>query len=185
MLTDSAKVKGLSSEQVLLARQTHGENKLSYKKENGILQLLIGIFKEPMVILLLIAISIYFVSGDFADGIFLALAVILISAISFFQDSRSKNALEKLKSFSQPQCTVIRDGEVISVKTEELVVGDYIRVEEGTTVPADATIVQSNDFSVNEAMLTGESLSVFKDSETKDNLIFSGTNVATGLAIAI
>ena len=181
---DIAKTQGLTSAEVLASRKQHGENLLSYKKENVFIKIVIGVFKEPMVILLLVAIAIYLVNGDFANGIFLAFAVVVISAISLYQDSRSRNALERLKSFSQPSCKVIRAGKLENIKTQDLVVGDYIRVEEGTTIPADAMLISGNDFSVDESILTGESLAVFKDRESKDSQIYSGTNVATGLAIA-
>ena len=179
------KTLGLTRHQVLLAREKYGPNILSYKKENSFLRIILSLFKEPMIILLLVAIAIYLISGDLANGIFLAFAVVLISTISLYQDSRSRNALAKLKSFSQPNCKVIRDGKMQDIPTPDLVVGDYVMVEEGTTVPADAMIVSSNDFSVDESILTGESLAVFKDFKSKDNKIFSGTNVATGLATAV
>ena len=137
-----------------------------------------------MVIILLVASTIYFISGKTGDGLFLASAIVLVSTISLYQDSRSRNALEKLKGFSQPVCKVIRDGEVKEIKSEDLVVGDSLMVEEGTSISADATIAHSNDFSVNESILTGESLSVYKDQGKDDHFIYSGTTVASGLAIA-
>ena len=83
------------------------------------------------------------------DGIFLSSAIILVSFISLFQDSRSRNALQKLKNLTQPNCTVIRNGKREVIKSEELVIGDSLIVEEGTSVTADGIIIHSNDFSVN------------------------------------
>ncbi|WP_339751529.1 cation-translocating P-type ATPase [Algoriphagus aquimarinus] len=177
-------IQGLSSDQVASSREKYGQNKLDYKKENGFLDTLKGILKEPMSIILLVAASIYFITGNIGDGIFLVVAIIFITSISLYQDSRSKNALEKLKDFSQPTCKVIRNGVVQEIKSEELVVGDSLLVEEGTSITADGVIVHSNDFSVNEAILTGESFAVFKDKSLEDNVIYSGTTVASGLAIA-
>ncbi len=136
------------------------------------------------MILLLVASSIYFISGKIGDGFFLVAAILFQASISLYQDSRSKNALEKLKDLSQPGCKVIRNGEVKEIKSEELVIGDSMMVEEGTAIPADGNIIHSNDFSVNESILTGESLSVFKDKTLEDKFIYSGTTVASGLAIA-
>ena len=96
----------------------------------------------------------------------------------------SRNALAKLKNLTQPTCKVIRNGVVVEIKSEELVIGDALMVEEGTFITADGTIIHSNDFSVNESILTGESLSLFKDAESEDNRIYQGTTVASGLAIA-
>lgn len=177
-------IQGLSNEQVASSREKYGQNKLDYKKENGFLDTLKGILKEPMSIILLVAASIYFITGNTGDGIFLVVAIIFITSISLYQDSRSKNALEKLKDFSQPTCKVIRNGVVQEIKSEELVVGDSLLVEEGTSITADGVIVHSNDFSVNESILTGESFAVFKDKSLEDNVIYSGTTVASGLAIA-
>ncbi len=184
MATYHSDIKGLTDEEVLASRQQSGSNTLKYKKENGFLDALKSVFMEPMVILLLIASSIYFISGNIGDGIFMTAAIILVAAISLYQDSRSRNALEKLKDFTQPNCKVIRNGIVQEIKSEELVVGDSIMAEEGTLIAADGIIVQSNDFSVNESILTGESLAVFKDLNKEDRIIYQGTSVASGLAIA-
>jgi len=176
-------IDGLSSKQVLDARATHGSNTLNYKKESTFLDALKSLAKEPMIILLLVAALIYFVSGKIGDGIFLSSAIILVSAISLFQDSRSRNALQKLKNLTQPHCKVIRNNKTEEINSEDLVVGDSLIVEEGTSVAADGIIVHSNDFSVNESILTGEALSVFKDKSKEDNFIYKGTTVASGLAI--
>jgi P-type Ca2+ transporter type 2C len=177
-------ITGLNNEEVIQARAKFGKNALDYKKENGFLETLLDIVKEPMTILLLVASAIYFISGETGDGVFLVAAIIFITSISLYQDSRSKNALEKLKDFSQPQCKVIRNGEILEVKSEDLVIGDSFIVEEGTSITADGTIIHSNDFSVNESILTGESFSVFKDKDGEDHKIYKGTTVASGLAIA-
>lgn len=177
-------IKGLNSEQVNLSREKFDRNKLDYKQESTFLDVLLRIVKEPMTILLLVASTIYFISGETGNGIFMVVAILFIASISLYQDSRSKNALEKLKDLSQPHCKVIRNGTLIEIKSEELVIGDFLLVEEGTSITADGTIVQSNDFSVNESILTGESLAVFKDKDKEDRFIYSGTIVASGLAIA-
>jgi Ca2+-transporting ATPase len=180
----SAYTDGLNDAAINLSREEHGINQLHYKKENGFIDALKSLAKEPMVILLLVTSVIYFVSGKTGDGIFLAAAIVLVAGISLFQDSRSRNALEKLKDFSQPKCKVIRNGVLVEINSEDLVVGDSLMVEEGTSITADGTIIHSNDFSVNESILTGESLSVYKDANAADHQIFHGTTVASGLAIA-
>ncbi len=185
MATNNFNTKGLTQDQVLDAREKFGNNELKYKQENGFLDAIKSLAKEPMVALLLVTSVIYFISGKTGDGIFLALAIVLVSTISLYQDSRSRNALEKLKNFTKPTCKVIRDSEIMEIQSGELVVGDSLMVEEGTSIAADGTIVHSNDFSVNESILTGESFSVYKDSAKEDNLIYRGTTVASGLAIAV
>lgn len=149
MSSNNFNIQGLTNEQVLAEREEHGHNRLEYKKENGFLDALKRLSKEPMVILLLVASCIYFISGELGNGFFLASAIVLISIISLYQDSRSRNALEKLKTLTQPTCKVIRSGEVEEIKSEELVVGDSLMVKEGTSITADGIIVHSNDFSAN------------------------------------
>lgn len=184
MATNNFNIHGLNSQEVLVAREKFGYNRLTYKKENGFLKAIVGLVKEPMVILLLITSSVYFINGNSADGIFLAAAIVLVAAISLYQDSRSRNALEKLKGFTQPTAKVIRDGVMEEISSDEIVMGDSLMIEEGNMIAVDGVIVHSNDFSVNESILTGESLSVYKDASKDNNLIYQGTTVSSGLAIA-
>ncbi len=177
-------IRGLTDEQVRSSRDRFGTNELTSKKRNAFVAAVTGFLSEPMIILLLTASMIYFLSGNTSDGIILLAAIVFQASISLYQDRRTKNALEKLKSYTQSQCKVIRNGHVISIKSDAVVVGDFILVEEGTTVPADGQIVHSNDFSVNESMITGESLAVFKDKLSAENTIYSGTTAVSGLAIA-
>lgn len=146
MPLNNLNVKGLTTAQVAAARAKYGKNILDYKKENGFTDAIKSLAKEPMVLLLLVTSCIYFISGKTGDGIFLASAIILVAGISLYQDSRSRNALDKLKDFSQPFCKVIRNGNVEEIKSEELVLGDSLMVEEGTSITADGIIAQSNDF---------------------------------------
>ncbi len=184
MLENNFNIQGLTDEQVVKSRAQYGFNRLSFKRENGFIKAIKSLLHEPMVILLLVTSSVYFLAHNYRDGIFLASSVVLVAAISLFQDSRSQKALEKLKDFTQPYCKVIRNGKTEQIRSEDLVIGDSLVVEEGKSITADARIVHSNDFSVNEAILTGESLPVFKDKSKENNLIFHGTVVASGLAIA-
>ena len=183
-MQNSQTIKGLSQAEVLASRTKHGTNTLAFKTENGFWEALKTLAKEPMVILLLAASVLYFISGKTGDGIFLACAIVLVAAISLYQDAKSKNALEKLKTFIEPRAKVIRAGESLEINLDELVIDDCMVIEEGSSIPADGCIIQSNDFSVNESILTGESFAVFKDAENEDNLVFGGTQVASGLAIA-
>lgn len=173
--------KGLTSEQVKTSREKHGQNLMTYKKENAFFSTLKRIAKDPMFILLAVAASIYFLSGKIGDGIFLSVAIVFQTSISLFQYKRSKNALEKLKDISQPHCKVIRNGKSEAIKSEDLVLGDFLQIKEGEAINADGTIVHSNDFSVNESVITGESFAVVKDTENK--FVYSGTTVISGAAI--
>lgn len=174
--------KGLTDQQVLESRARHGSNKTDQKKESGFLVAAKNLFTEPMFLLLLAASTIYFVSGKTGDGFFMLSAIVLVAAISFYQESRSRNAIDALRKLTQPYCKVIRHGEEVKIPSEEIVIGDFMITEEGTSIPADGVIVQSNDFSVSEAILTGESLPISKSQE-ENNQVYQGTTVTGGLAI--
>ncbi len=183
MPSNTTEIIGLTHQEVAEARKRFGKNDTNLKEEGGLLVALKDLLKEPMLIILLVASTIYFITGNISDGIFMAAAIVVISAISLYQDSRSRNAQNALRMLTQPKSKVIREGNTIEINSGEIVKGDYMVVEEGTSVPADGIIVQSNDFSVNESILTGESLSVFKSVADADNLVYQGTSVAGGLAI--
>ncbi len=185
MVTKTYNTSGLTNREVTASRVKHGINKLAFKKTNGLLDAIKSLLKEPMVILLLVASCIYFISGSIGDGIFMGAAIIMVAAISLYQDSRSRNALEKLKEFALPTATVVRNGIAIKIKSEDIVVGDSIVLEEGASVPADGTIIKANDFSVSEAILTGESLPVSKNQDKEDRDVYSGTTVSSGSAIVV
>jgi Ca2+-transporting ATPase len=184
MSLENINIQGLTNQEVIASRDKYGPNILESKKKNKFFEVIKGLLKEPMVILLLVAATLYFFTGNTNDGIFLAAAILLVAAISLYQDAKTNNALEKLKELSQPRCKVIRNGKVVEIKSKEVVVGDFLMVEEGVTIVADGTIVHSNDFSVNESILTGESFTVEKDVFSEDNKIYMGTQVGGGLAIA-
>nr|WP_315256529.1 cation-translocating P-type ATPase [uncultured Flavobacterium sp.] len=176
-------ISGLNKIEVEQSRTKNGLNSIEHQKKNNLLSSIIEMIKEPMFLLLLTAASIYFITADFANGIFMAVAILLVSTISLYQESKSRNAIEALHKLTQPKSKVIRDGELIEIPSEEIVLGDCIQCEEGTFIPADGIIIQSNDFSANESIITGESLAVFKNEKNENNQVFQGTIVASGLAI--
>ena len=183
MTESKQQIKGLSEDQVKESRAKNGSNSLDHQDKNNFLTSLIEMVKEPMFLLLMTATGIYFITGDYGNGIFMAVAILLVSTISLYQESKSRNAIESLKKLSQPKSKVIRNSKIIEIPSEEIVMGDFIQIEEGTFIPADATIIKSNDFSANESILTGESLAVFKNEQSENSQVFRGTIVASGLAI--
>ena len=183
MTETQQELKGLSNEAVLLSRTKNGSNSIVNQKKNQFLKSLFEMVLEPMFLLLLTATSIYFITGDYGNGIFMIVAIVLVSTISLYQESKSRTAIEALKKLSQPKSKVIRNGEITEIPSEEIVIGDLIQTEEGTFIPADGVILQSNDFAVNESILTGESMAVFKNETAENNTVFLGTIVTGGLAI--
>jgi P-type Ca2+ transporter type 2C len=183
MSESNLNITGLTNAQAEASARKNGKNELTYKTESGMLHSIISLFKEPMILLLLAAATIYFISGNIGDGLFMTTGIFLVAAISLYQENRSKNALAALKDLTRPKCKVIRNGKVESISSADIVLGDFIMVEEGTSIPADATIIQANDFSVNESILTGESMPLEKNQTAEDHFIYQGTWVAGGLAI--
>ena len=183
MTEQNQQIQGLSAAEVMQSRTQNGSNSLDHQKKNNFLSSVIEMVKEPMFLLLLTATSIYFIIGEYGNGIFMAVAIALVSTISLYQESKSRNAIEALEKLTQPKSKVIRNGAVLEIPSEEIVLGDYIQTEEGTFIPADGIIIQSNDFSVNESILTGESFTVFKNEKSEDNKVYQGTIAASGLAI--
>jgi Ca2+-transporting ATPase len=174
---------GLTNTEVKESRIQNGINSIEHQDKNNLRSSIIEMIKEPMFLLLLTATAIYFITADYGNGIFMGVAILLVSTISLYQESKSRNAIEALHKLSQPKSKVIRDSKLVEIPSEEIVLGDYIQTEEGTFIPADGIIIQSNDFSVNESIITGESLAVFKNENSENNTIFQGAIVASGLAI--
>ncbi|OOG68922.1 cation-translocating P-type ATPase [Flavobacterium sp. A45] len=183
MSATNGSISGLNKVEIEQSRIKNGLNSIEHQKKNNLLSSIIEMVKEPMFLLLLTATSIYFITADFGNGIFMTVAILLVSTISLYQESKSRNAIEALHKLTQPKSKVIRDGELIEIPSEEIVLGDYIQCEEGTFIPADGIIIQSNDFSANESIITGESFAVFKSEKGENNQVFQGTIVASGLAI--
>lgn len=180
----SAATPGLTDAEVKASRQTHGRNLLEGKEKSFVWQAVREVVADPMFLLLIVAASLYFLLGRRDDGYFMLAAVLLVSTISLYQSTRTRNALKALKALTEPMSRVIRNGVEVSVPSAELVVGDVVRVSEGAYVPADAQILTAHDFSVNESVLTGESMPLSKSEEDAEPLIFQGTSVVTGAALA-
>ncbi|MBN9314082.1 MAG: cation-translocating P-type ATPase [Chryseobacterium sp.] len=176
-------LSGLTEAELKTSREKFGFNQAENTIKSAWYTLLFDILKEPMLLLLISVTVIYVLVGNYSEALFMLGAIIAVSGISFYQDNRSKKALEALEKLNEPLSTVIRNSKVVQIPTHEIAVGDLCIIEEGKMVNADGKIVHSNDFSVNEASLTGESFSIFKNSETDDNKVYSGTLVVSGLAV--
>lgn len=177
-------IKGLSSTEVAELRSQYGENSFSTVVEFRFFYILKDIITEPMFILLAIACSLYFILGKSSEGIMMAIAIIIVTAISFYQEVKSTRALKSLAEFTEPRVTVIREGHPIILSAKELVPGDIVLLEEGMKVPADGTIIQSHDLSINESVISGESLPVEKDETVEKSQIYQGTTINSGKCIA-
>lgn len=183
------KFGGLTKEEVINSKEKYGVNKLEEKKKQPLILKILSIFKEPMFLLLIIAASIYFIVGEYRDGIIMLIFVLAICLIEYIQETKTDKALEELNKLSALNVKVIREGKEKVISSEEVVVGDIVLLEEGDSVPADGKLLYTQSLGVNESSLTGESLVVYKnckedkDNHFKLNMCYSGTNVTNGLGV--
>lgn len=174
---------GLTDAEVIASRKKSGTNEQVHKQTYKWWMALFDLFKEPMLVLLIAVAIIYFVLGQNEEAYFMLAAIVAVSGISFYQDNRSRKALEALEKLNEPLSTVYRNGLAQSIPTAAIVMNDLVIAKEGNTINADGEILHSNDFSVNESSLTGEAFAVFKSEKTENKTVYSGTLVASGLAI--
>ena len=139
---------------------------------------------EPMFLLLVACATIYFILGETSEAWFMSGAIVVVSAISFYQEIRQKNALIALKQYTREKQKVIRDNMIVEVASEQIVQGDFVICAEGDLIPADGVLQFHPDFSVNESLLTGESLPVYKDKNIPElSTVFQGSMVTSGQCI--
>jgi Ca2+-transporting ATPase len=194
---DLEKYSGLSSSQALEALKKDGYNELPSQKEKNVFSLFFGLFKEPMLLLLVAAGTIYLLLGEPQDSLMLLTAIFVVIGITFYQERKTEKALQALKNLSSPRALVIRSGEQKRIPGREVVVNDILILREGDRVPADAIILSQSNLMVDESLLTGESLSVSKKewSEKEDSknirpggdntpFVFSGTLIINGHGVA-
>lgn len=182
-------IKGLNDHEVILSREKNGSNELTKKKKESLIIKIFEIFKEPLFLLLIIAASVYFIVGEYGDGIVMLVFVLGICFIEFIQESKTDKALEELNKLSSLSVKVIRNNQQVVISSEKIVVGDIVLLEEGDKVPADGEVLYAQSLGVNESSLTGESEIVYKNTkEDKDNhfklnMCYSGTDVTGGMGI--
>jgi Ca2+-transporting ATPase len=192
---DVTQLKGLTEQEALERLRTEGYNELPAAKKSGFIGSLIGVLREPMFLLLIACGVIYLVLGETTDAIMLLGFVFVIIGITFYQERKTERALEALRDLSSPRALVVRDGVEKRIVGREVARGDLLVLAEGDRVPADATLLQSSYMTVDESLLTGESVPVRKTAAAEtaemgrpggDGLpfLFSGTLVVKGRGMA-
>lgn len=177
--------KGLSNEEAKARLEKFGPNKLQEKPKKSWIRIFFEQMNNPMIFVLFAAVAItlgisvyetvkagyfdFLNIGDWPDIVIILAVVVMNSVIGTVQEIKAQTSLEALKKLSSPETNVIRDGKRIKIKSEELVIGDVILLEEGDTIGADIRLVEAANLKTNESSLTGESLPVEKDS----SLVFS------------
>ena len=155
-------MEGLSSEEAKERLNVHGFNELPSAKPKTILGIALEVMKEPMFLLLISCALLYILLGDYREGSILLTTTSIIIFITFYQYQKTEKALEALKKLSSPRALVIRDGKQIRIPGREVVPDDIILMNEGDRIAADAKILETVNLSVDESLLTGESVPVAK-----------------------
>lgn len=192
---DINEVKGLSQQEAIKRLELEGYNELPLHRKQSIFSILFNVIREPMLFLLIGSGLIYLLLGETKDALMLLSFIFVVVGITFYQERKTERALESLKNLSSPRALVIRDGQQIRIAGRDVVLDDILILNEGDRVPADAVVLQAVNLSIDESLLTGESLSVRK-SEWDGKLgsrrpggddlpfVYSGTLVVSGRGVA-
>ena len=188
---DHTAVGGLSDEEALLRFRVQGANELPSAKPRGLFALAWAVIREPMLLLLVGAGAIYLFLGELNDSLVLLASIFVVLGISLYQQRKTDRALEALRDLSSPRALVIRGGKEKRIAGRELVRGDIVILQEGDRIPADGLILSAVSLSVDESLLTGESVPVHKSATGEsrmmrlpgsdhDTSVLSGTMVVQG-----
>ena len=187
--------KGLRHSEATARLLKHGKNEIKEDGENKILRILLAQVLNPIVYILLGAALISILIGDTQTAVIIAAIVIVTSGIGFFQEYRSEKAVDKLKKYLTFTSRVLRDGRIAEVDSRELVPGDIVILSVGDRVPADLRMIETEDMSIDESVLTGEQYPVEKTvnavqkqspiPQEMRNIAFAGAMVKEGKGIGV
>lgn len=188
-------IKGLSEQDAAQRFKEEGPNELPSTQKRSFWAIAFEVAREPMFLMLVACGTLYFFLGDMEEAIMLLGFVFVVIGITLYQERKTERALEALRDLSSPRARVIRGGKQKRIAGREVVRGDILILNEGDRVPADAVILSCVNLSVNESLLTGESVSVKKVAGNSnlemgrpggDDLpfVYSGTLVVQGQGIA-
>ena len=178
-------MRDLTTEEAKQRLQQHGYNELVGAGPKNIWRIALEVIREPMFLLLIACGTLYMLLGDYREGIVLVSSIFIIIGITFAQYRKTERSLEALRNLATPRALVIRDGKHVRIAGREVVPGDILVVHEGDRIAADANILECTHLSVDESLLTGESMPVVKNTEPNHNALFSGTLAVQGSALAI
>jgi P-type Ca2+ transporter type 2C len=177
---------GLSAAEALLRLQRDGPNRLPAAGHRGAAATIASAALQPMVVLLGVCTLLYALLGELLDGVALGMSIAAVLAISVYQEMRTQRVLEALRDLASPRSTVVRDGVIRRISSQDLVVGDRLLVEAGDRLACDAALLQAHSLRVDESMLTGESFPVDKLPERPgaEGRLHAGTLVVQGDGVA-
>ena len=159
--------QGLTAAQAAQALRDDGPNALPGDSRRGLLGIVLETMHEPMFMLLLAAGGLYLVLGDLQEGLILFGLVLVVLALTLYQEGKTERALEALRDLTSPRALVLRDGKPLRIPGHEVVQGDILLLSEGDRIAADATLITGHDVQVDESLLTGEAVPVSKIALTR------------------
>ena len=185
---------GLHGTQVAERQKKYGYNTLPEPLKKSFIILFLHQFQNPLIYILLLAATLIFLLGNHLDAFIISGVLFFNATVGTIQERRASSILARLQRFAQKTVAVLREGTITIINIKELVPGDIVELHEGDQVPADMRVIESNQLSVDEALLTGESIAVTKNPDTlqdtvpiyaRDNMLFSGTSIVLGTGRAV
>ncbi len=185
--------QGLTAEEAARRQKRYGPNTLPKKRVQHLYEIFLLQFKSPIIYILLIAAIVTFVIEEYIDGYFIMAVLLLNAAIGTYQEYTAAIKAEGLKKAIKTTVNVVREGKSTTLDSALLTVGDVVKLESGTKIPADLRLVTSTNLMVNESLISGESLEVHKEAAfvsadkmlpvaERINMLYAGSYVASGRA---
>ncbi|APM38371.1 calcium-translocating P-type ATPase, PMCA-type [Clostridium kluyveri] len=193
---DTDSINGITSEEAKIRIEKYGQNKLAEKKKKSILILLFEQINDVLIYILLAAAVVSALLNEISDAIIIGIVIILNAVIGLVQESKAEKALESLKKLSVPKALVKRDGKIIEISSEDVVLGDIVILDAGKYVPCDLRLIESANLKIEESALTGESVPSEKYAEDtlkeddvalgdQRNMAFMSTLVTYGRGVGV
>ena len=186
---------GLSSLDAKRRLERYGLNTIPRKEKDGLLLIFIKEIIDPIVLLLFAASIFSFLTGEIIDGIGILIIIFIDLIIGTYEENKANKTIDSLQELVPVSVKVIRNNKEIEIDIKELVPGDLVCLESGYKISADMRIIESHNLTVDESILTGESIPISKDSKiikdkdisinSQTNMLFAGCNIVTGRAMAI
>ena len=185
-------IGGLSSSEAKRRIKKYGLNELPKEKQKNIFQIFLESINDPIIYVLIVATILSFIVGEVVDALAIIFIIMVDAVVSTIQEIKAEKNSEALKNLIKVKVKVIRDNRHLEIESSDVVPGDIIVVESGTKIAADARVISSNNLTMDESILTGESIGVVKnsektklDEESKNSILYAGTSALTGRALAV
>lgn len=183
-------IDGLSEKEVKKRLSKYGLNELPKEKDKPLYKIFFESLKDPIIYVLIMCTILSFLVGETLDGVAILFIIMVDAVVSTIQEFKANKNSEALKNLIKVKVKVIRDAKHCEIDSSLVVPGDIIILESGSKIPADCRIIESNNLTVDESILTGESIAVSKSDKSSINNItncclYAGCSVLTGRAQAV